>query len=283
MWFRVFSSCPVLDPSLARRPGKEGLLQLQEHWESSSEGRESRGDTPVPSPLWTKGHGAVTAWDRARQGRSRNTGRTRCHHQSRGVSPPNTRTERGHGISLCSREQGTAQGEPASSCASEGQGGREGKILPCGSGRASEGAAQGSAGVPTPQKGAEVALLDQLRLMGGVRSGLGLGGPGVLFQPYYGATERGRDIPSGSSLVPGPGILCSQDPTQPPGASERPGEDKGRAELTCLLSDAGGAGQRGLNATAKVTRDSWDTARSSQTLPHQPGGGKTASHPLNIG
>lgn len=33
MWFRVFSSCLVLDPSLARRPGKEGLLQLQEHWE----------------------------------------------------------------------------------------------------------------------------------------------------------------------------------------------------------------------------------------------------------
>lgn len=200
-----------------------------------------------------------------------------------GVSPSNTRTERGSGISLCSREQGTAQGEPASSCASEGQGGREGKILPCRSGRASEGAAQGSAGVPTPQKGAEVALLEQVRLMGGVRSGLGLGGPGVLFQPYYGATERGRDVPSGSDLVPGPGILCSRDPTQSPGASERPGEDKGRAELTCLLSDAGGAGQRGLNATAKVTRDSWDTARSSQTLPHQPGGGKTASHPLNIG
>lgn len=79
MWFRVFSSCLVLDPSLAHRAGKE-------HWESSEGAGAGTGkpwghSCPLHTPLCSGDGGTRSSPS------SRNLGRILSHRQPWALSP----------------------------------------------------------------------------------------------------------------------------------------------------------------------------------------------------
>lgn len=107
--------------------------------------------------------------------------------------------------------------------------------------------------------------------MGAVWSEVGPDGPGVPSRPYCGATERGRAAPSSTrDPVPAPQIpgTIQELPGSPGRTKAGLGTGMGTASPVCS-----GARHRASNATAKVTRDTRDTAPSSQSLPRQPGEG----------
>lgn len=96
-------------------------------------------------------------------------------------------------------------------------------------------AAQGTGGVPIPQKGAQVPLLHQAWLMGGVWSEVQLDGPGVLSQPFYGPQRE-----KSHSTLYLEFSACSQDPRQAPGASQRTkaGLNRHTASPVCSVTRA---------------------------------------------